>query len=391
MVKFFTLESGIFEKISGSLARLVESHFDIVGRQLDIAIGEWSPGGNDRATAEVLYLQAQNRMRSGELAEALELLSRSISLAPKFEDAAEGCGEVLDRLGNVAEAGARYEESRRIRRTVRRMPPDRPMVLQRKGRLTTEVATYTWLLRHQEASPFLYVARGNAELALGKPRRALADYSAALGISSDLTSLLALKGEAYAMMGCFDDALLQFNAALAKFPDNPEVWGGRAIVHLACGRLAEADADWRRQHALLPAERVAARACVSMRLADYSVARDELDRARQLNSGDPYWQLYRLAVASRIGEPFVSAPPRSLDEWPGPLVELHAGRISAGGVLGHAGNPERQAEAHYHLGILALGRDLGAARSHFERVLELAPPPMIEYAAAQHELMRWRL
>jgi len=385
------LENGIFEKISGPLSKLVESRLDFVRRQLDIVIGAWSPGESNRTTAEALYWQAQNKMRSGDLADAIALLSRSMSLAPRFEDAAEGYGEALDRIGKTSEAAAMYEESRRIRRATRRMPPDRPMVLRRRGRLTTEVATYTWLLRHQADSPFLYVARGNAELALGKPKRALADYSAALGMRSDLTSLLALKGEAYAMMGQFDDALVQFDAALARAPGNPEIWGGRAIVHLACGRLAEADIDWRRQHSLLPPERAAARACVSLRLADYSVARSELDQARQLNPGDPYWQLYRLAVASRIGEPFVSGPPMPLDEWPGPLIEFHAGRVGMADVLGRADNPERQAEAHYHLGVLALGLDLSAARNHFERVLELALPLMIEYAAAKHELMRWSL
>lgn len=385
------LENGIFEKISGPLSKLVESRLDFVRRQLDIVIARWPSGGSNRTTAEALYWQAQNKMRSGDLADALSLLARSRSLAPKFEDAAEGYGEALDRLGKISDAAAMYEESRRIRKSTRRMPPDRPMVLQRRGRLTTEVATYSWLLRHQENSPFLYVARGNAELALGKPKRALADYSAALGMCSDLTSLLALKGEAYAMMGQFDNALSQFDAALARSPGNSEIWGGRAIVHLACGRLAQACLDWRRQHSLLPPERATARACVSMRLADYSVARNELDLAWQLNPGDPYWQLYRLAVACRIGEPFVSGPALPLDEWPGPLVELHAGRIGAGDALARADNPERQAEAYYHLGILALRHDLDAARNHFERVLELAQPLMIEYAAAKHELMRWRL
>lgn len=385
------LENGIFEKVSGPLSKFIESRLDFVGRQLDIVVGAGKLTRSDRATAETLYLQAQGRMRTGHLTDALALLSRSMSLAPRFEDAAEGYGEALDRLGKVAEAAEMYERSRRIRRATRRMPPDRPMVLQRRGRLTTEVATYSWLLRYQRDSPFLYVARGNAELALGKPKRALADYNAAPGMRSDPTFLMALKGEAYAMLGQFEDALRQFNAALARTPDNPEYLGGRAIVHLACGRFAEADSDWRQQHSLLPVDRVAARACVSMRLADYSVARNELDQARRLHSGDPYWQLYRQAAACRVGEPLVNGPPMSLDVWPGPLIELHSGRIAAEVALSRADNPERQAEAHYHLGVLALALDPGAARIHFEQVLDLALPAMIEYAAAKHELMRWRL
>ena len=78
------LENGIFEKISGPLSKLVESRLDFVRRQLDIVIGAWSPGESNRTTAEALYWQAQNKMRSGDLADAIALLSRSMSLAPRF-------------------------------------------------------------------------------------------------------------------------------------------------------------------------------------------------------------------------------------------------------------------------------------------------------------------
>ena len=110
------LENGIFERISGPLSKLVESRLDFVRRKLDLLIGAWPPGGSNRTSAEALYWQAQTKMRSGDLAAALALLSRSMSLAPKFEDAAEGYGEALDRLGKVAEAAAMYEESRQIGR-----------------------------------------------------------------------------------------------------------------------------------------------------------------------------------------------------------------------------------------------------------------------------------
>ena len=56
------------------------------------------------------------------------------------------------------------------------------------------------------------------------------------------------------------------------------------------GRLGAADADWRRQSELLPPEQASARACVSLRMADYEAALPSLQRALEKEPGDPYWR-----------------------------------------------------------------------------------------------------
>lgn len=81
----------------------------------------------------------------------------------------------------------------------------------------------------------------------------------------------------------------------------------------------------------------------------------------------------------------------NLENWPGPLLAVHIGKMSADLVLKHADSAGRKAEVHFQLGILALGRDLQAARQHFQQVVEFDLPFLIEHAAARHELMRWRL
>jgi tetratricopeptide (TPR) repeat protein len=257
--------------------------------------------------------------------------------------------------------------------------------------MTSEIAEYTWLLRSINDRPFPYVARGNAHLVMGKPLRAVVDYVAALGCDPTLVQVVALKGEALAMMRRYDEALRAFDEALAQRPNDPDALSGRAIVHMACNRMIAADADWRRQLAVLPPERASARACVALRLADYAVARPELDRSLERQPKEPYWYLYRLSAARRIGEPLLVEPPQESSAWPAPLLDLHAGRLSEEAVLHLADNADRQAEAHFQLGILRLHHDPGCSRQHFERVVELSQPSLIEHSASRHELMRWKL
>lgn len=57
------------------------------------------------------------------------------------------------------------------------------------------------------------------------------------------------------MMGQYDAALSSFDLVLKDRPKDAEALGGRAIVHMACGRLAEADVDWRQQYSQLPMQR----------------------------------------------------------------------------------------------------------------------------------------
>ena len=77
---------------------------------------------------------------------------------------------------------------------------------------------------------------------------------------------------------------------LPQRPQDADALGSRAVVLLALGRIAEANADWLRQLELLPRERHDARACVWLRLANYEMALDELEPAVERSTGDPYLQ-----------------------------------------------------------------------------------------------------
>ncbi len=383
-------EAGFLFKLSDSILDMLGRRLDVVARHFDGRVIAETPSSEAFDEAELLYLRARTLMRAGNVQAALPLFVRAQHLVPSFEDAVEGYGEGLDRTGAIEQASSMYEAQRQLRASARGPAPDRSFVLRRVGRMTSEIAEYTWLLRSVNDRPFPYVVRGHANLASGRPWRAVVDYIAALGCDPTLVEVIALKGEALAMVHRYDEALSAFNEALIHRPNDPDALSGRAIVHIACGRLTDADADWRHQLAVMPLDRSAARACVALRLADYAMARPELDRALERQPKDPYWYLYRLAAARRIGEPLVVEPPQATMAWPAPLLELHAGRMSEKDVLRLADNAERLVEAYFQLGILDLRNNPEGARGYFERVVELSQSSLIEHSAACHELTRWK-
>jgi Flp pilus assembly protein TadD len=340
--------------------------------------------------ANALYFSARASARAGNIEKAAQQFADLGEVAPTLTAALEGHGEAADRLGQSELARDKYDAARRLRAALRRGAPDRPFVVRNRGPFPAEIAAYTSVLLSVKDRALPYVARGNALLAEGRAKLALLDYSCALSLKPDTHEITALKAEALVMLRRYEEALVTFDTALAARPNDAEIYSGRAIACLALGRLDAADADWRRQADLLPPQQVAARACVSLRMADYAGALPELDRALEKEPGDPYWRLYRLTSLRRIGytEKEPALHEMADDAWPGPLLALHAGQLSAKDVLARADNEGRRAEALFQLGVMAWPQDRAEARRRWEEVAAGSSPALIEHAAARHELAR---
>ena len=382
----------------GAKARLSEALLETWRRAIERLAGRYGPRPLEEDGPHGLYYRAQASVRAGDLETAAQQFADIARLAPGFTPALEAYGEAVDRMGRSELARSMVDNARKLRADVRRGAPDRPFVLRNRGPFPAEIAAYSTVMQLVEQRALPYIARGNAFLAEGRASLALLDYGCALILKPGLHEITALKAEALAMLGQYRQALAAFDSAMAARPTDAEICSGRAIAHLALGELDAARADWRRQLELLPPERASARACVSLRMADWDAALPELQRALEKEPADPYWLLYRLTSLHRLGRTGEAAgeatgsgdaaSDATGDAWPGPLLALHAGRLSAADALQRADNAGRRAEALFQLGVLAWPHDPAEARQRWEEVVGLAAPALIEHAAARQELAR---
>ncbi len=342
---------------------------------------------NGASNFELLFLRAGVMARAGDIEMAARLFADATTLEPTFAEAFEARGEILDVAGQRELASAAYEAARGARATLRPGAPDRHFALRQRGHFVAEINAYSTVLRSLKKNALPHLARGNAYLATGRPDKALADYDRALKLKPKLLDIMALRGEALSMLGHYQQAVQAFNACLAVRTGDAEALSGRAIAQMALGRIDEANADWRRQYELL-AGRPSAQACVAMRLADYEEALAQVETALVKEPTDLYWRLYQMTARRRLGKVVGTAETLRVDDWPGPLLLLHASRVSSGEVLERADTAGRRAEALFQLGVLAHAQDRTSAERHWREVVESSAPSLIEHAAARNELAR---
>jgi tetratricopeptide (TPR) repeat protein len=325
-------------------------------------------------------------MRAGLIGEALGILNQVLEILPDYADAVAVRAELLDMLGKPAEAASEYERSRRLWASQRAGAPDRSYVFRQHGRFTFEVEAYELALARIRTGSFPLLACGNVLLAQGYPADALRCYDRALKLKPGNPDLMAMRGEALSMLGRYRQAVDAFDLALAGNPNSPETLGARGIAHAALGELGKANADWRLQLDVLPSHQFAARAYVRLRMADYAAAAPELERAVASFRDDPYWHLYHLTALRRSGATPDKIEVPARQEWPAPLIALHAGTIGVDAVLQRADTRGRRAEAAFQLAVLSLPADRATAAKRWKEVLGIGSPAMIEFSAALHEL-----
>ena len=309
-----------------------------------------------------LFRLGRSKMRAGETEAALAEFEQALKLLPNYAEAVAARAESLDMMGKIDAARPEYERARSLWAGQRPGAPDRSYLFRQRGRFTFEVDSYELALLRVKTGSFPHLACGNALLAQGHPEEALKCYDRALKIKQNDPDLTALKGEALSMAGRYKAAVEAFDFALATNPKAPETLNARGIAKLGLGDLAGANADWRRQLELLPAEQAAARACVALRLADYAAALPDLEKAITREPGELYWQLYRQTALRRLARP---ADPEDLLPAAAPA-----------------------AEAAFQKGVAAIATDTEAAKVAWRETIKLGPVSLIEVCAAHNELSR---
>ena len=225
------------------------------------------------------------------------------------------------------------------------------------------IADCTQALFIEPASALAYNSRGMAYRRLARYEEAVADYTSALRRNPRLFAALGNRAYARFRAGDLKGALQDYGDAIAFSDTHPFLYGGRGIVNFA--------------------------------LADFEEAMLDFSEARKLSPADPFWLVWGYVAKARFGRQAKPLNASGMAGWPGPLIELFAGRTDAARVL--ALNPpnkgdlelRRHCEALFFVGQhhLLAGR-VSEAASTFRQITAIKASDVCQSAVADAELRR---
>jgi len=214
--------------------------------------------------------------------------------------------------------------------------------------------------------------RGSANIDKDDYDRAIQDFDEAIHLNSNDANAYNNRGVAYLKKGDYGRAIQDYNQEIHLNPNYTIAYGSRGDAYFAQANLTAAITDYEHAISLAP----------SSRTADYAVLMLHLIMLRQ--GQDNAHQLARVAAAA------------DLSQWPGPVVKLDLGRMTANEVMIAAASPgtDREkkwqvCEANYFTGEDALlHHQRTTALAHFKAARDGCPKGDMDYTAALAELKR---
>ena len=223
-----------------------------------------------------------------------------------------------------------------------------------------------------------YYDRGNAYIDKGDFDRAIQEFNEAIRLNSKDANAYNNRGVAYHRKGDYDHAILDYNQAIRLNSNFTSAYSSRGDAYFAMSNLTAAVGDYECTISAAPSSSAAVHAVLMLHLI--------MKRQRH----DDAQQLARVAAAA------------NLSKWPGPVLKLDLGQMTADEVMVAAAHADADSqkwqvcEANYFTGedallhhqrTTALARlkaardacpkgdpDYGAALAELKRLAALAPP-----------------
>ena len=216
-----------------------------------------------------------------------------------------------------------------------------------------------------------YYDRGGAYIDKDDYDRAIQDFNEAIHLNSNDANAYNNRGVAYQKKGDYDRAIRDYNQAIRLNSNYTSFYGSRASAYFAQSNLTAAIADY--EHTISAAP--------SSSAAVYSVLMLHVIMKRQ--GHDDAQQLAQVAAAA------------DLSKWPGPVLKLDLGQMTANEVMMAAASSGsdwqkwRVCEANYFTGEDALlHHQRTTALARLKAARDGCPKGDTDYAAALAELKR---
>lgn len=219
-----------------------------------------------------------------------------------------------------------------------------------------------------------------------------------------LVEALRSRGVLFSDLDANDQAMRDFNAALALDPQDAEAYNSRGVVYHKLKQFDQARADFDKSISLAPdrAYPYYSRGHLSYYQGRFPEAREDLESGVSLATPDdePYGMLWLFATLVKSGEEGGSTLRDYLKRqegtaWPMPLLKLFAGDMSPEDALSAASAPdaqkdrEQKCEAYFYLGLWHQFRgERQLAHDAFQKAVDSKIIKFIEYQFGLVELQR---
>ena len=230
-----------------------------------------------------------------------------------------------------------------------------------------------------------------------RPDRAIADCTQALFLEPGLALAYNSRGMAYRRLARYAEAVADYTSALRRNPRLFAALGNRAYARFRNGDLKGAHQDYGDAIAFSDSHPFlyGGRGIVSFAMADFVAAMLDFAEARKLSPTDPFWLVWGYVAKARFERKSEALNASGMAGWPGPLIELFAGRADADRIL--ALNPpdegdlqlRRHCEALFFVGQHhLLGGRIADAADTFRRIMSIKASDVCQSAVAAAELKR---
>jgi Flp pilus assembly protein TadD len=205
-----------------------------------------------------------------------------------------------------------------------------------KGEYDRAIQDFNEAIRLKPNFAEAYNARGAAWRNEGEYDRAIQSYSEAIRLNPNDALACNNRGEAYYHTGDYTRAIQNENEAIRLKPGLASASFNRGLAYFLQGNQAAAAADFEHAISASPSSRTAVMAALMLHIAMQRQGRNDAQ------------QLARVAAAA------------DLSKWPGPVLKLDLGQMTAAQVMASAlkGDAQRQkwqvCEANYFTGEDAL-------------------------------------
>jgi len=297
---------------------------------------------------------------------ALSDCNEAIRLDPAYAAAYINRGNAYLNKADFERAFGDFNEAIRLDPKNAWAYSERGNLYKNKGDLDHALADFSESIRLNPNYAMAYFFRGDLYKRKGDFDRALADLNESIRLDPNYAMAYFARGSVSYIMGNNPGALEDFTKSIRLDPDNPAAYFNRGVAYFIIGgRIADAEADFKKASALNPKDAYAAL---------------WLDLTERRNS-----------VPSHLAQ---AAQQLDLSAWPAPVIREFLGELSVDQTLaaGSATDPKTRlgqtCEANFYSGEFAL---LKKDKQEALRLLRVAagdcPRGFIESTAAIAELI----